>query len=399
MARKKKLPTGVQPHGSGYRARISVGGTRVPGPVRQTPEEAAQDYKRMQKPRAVFRATLGDALDLLIDDARTNLSDGSVRYYESQKAQLLRAFNASVPLHSISQRDIQDFIRIRRKQKHIKRGKKAPTKDIGPETVRKNLRTILRVYRLAARRGWCNASDCPVEHADITRIRTSPRKPDWFSKAEVEGLVGQIRAADDAGAARDADIIQMLFLTGLRRAEAARLAIDDVDLRGMALRVQGKRGGRMVPLSSEAAKVLARLSLQASDRLFPGGVEEIKRACQRWQRRLPEPRLHPHALRHSTGSELARHHSPAVVAAILGHSVSMTMRYFHLSGADAVHAISSLNPGTPREGRSDTAPPPPSSWTRSSPPTPSDRPANDLAEQESETRSRPDDAGAANFSA
>jgi len=63
-----------------------------------------------------------------------------------------------------------------------------------------------------------------------------------------------------------------------------------------------------------------------------------------WQRRLKEPRWHPHTLRHSVATIMLRRGvSPATVQRFLRHaSYAMTQRYVHLVESDLRAATTRL---------------------------------------------------------
>ena len=73
---------------------------------------------------------------------------------------------------------------------------------------------------------------------------------------EVENLLEAV-TGDDAGAARDRALLELLYATGLRVAELVGLDWEDVDLKGRVLRALGKGGKeRMVPFGRPAAEAL-----------------------------------------------------------------------------------------------------------------------------------------------
>ncbi len=145
---------------------------------------------------------------------------------------------------------------------------------------------------------------------------------------------------------RDTALLELLYGSGLRIAEATGLDVDEVDLARARVVVWGKGAKqRTVPLSDPAAAALGRwlgdgrphLATEAS----PGGAVFLNRRGRRLtprdarrvlDRRAIEP-THPHALRHTFATHLLDGGADLrVVQELLGHSdVATTQRYTHVS--------------------------------------------------------------------
>jgi integrase len=94
--------------------------------------------------------------------------------------------------------------------------------------------------------------------------------------ADEEDISRLLRACSpytDFANARDAAIISLLWATGLRRSELARLTVEDIDLDAMTLVVQRSKNGRSrrVPFDARAAQHLVRYLGKRSSR---SGVSE-----------------------------------------------------------------------------------------------------------------------------
>ena len=155
-------------------------------------------------------------------------------------------------------------------------------------------------------------------------------------------------AGDAAGAValRDVALLELLYGSGLRIAEATALDVDDVDLGRARVVVWGKGGKqRTVPLSAPATDALRRWladgrALLATD-VTPAGAVFLNRRGRRLtprdarrilDRRAIEP-THPHALRHTFATHLLDGGADLrVVQELLGHSdLATTQRYTHVS--------------------------------------------------------------------
>ena len=132
--------------------------------------------------------------------------------------------------------------------------------------------------------------------------------------------------------------IRLLVLTGCRKSEILSLRWEDVDLVAGELKLtDSKTGPRCVPLSPEAAEVLANAPRVAGNPwVIPGKVpgEHMRNLNDPWEiirkrAGLREVRLHD--LRHSYASRaLALGESLPAIGKLLGHArVETTSRYAH----------------------------------------------------------------------
>jgi integrase/recombinase XerC len=147
-------------------------------------------------------------------------------------------------------------------------------------------------------------------------------------------------------ALRDTALLELLYGSGLRIAEATGLDVDRLDLRRGRVIVWGKGDKqRIVPLSEPAAAALARWLADGRDELVtaqtPAGAvflnQRGRRLTPRDARRILDRRAkaptHPHALRHTFATHLLDGGADLrVVQELLGHSdVATTQRYTHVS--------------------------------------------------------------------
>jgi site-specific recombinase XerD len=145
---------------------------------------------------------------------------------------------------------------------------------------------------------------------------------------------------------RDTALLEVLYGSGLRIAEATGLDVDDVDLDRARVVVWGKGGKqRTVPLSAPAVGGLRRWLadgrvLMVTDLSPPAAVflnHRGRRLTPRDARRILDRRAasptHPHALRHTFATHLLDGGADLrVVQELLGHAdVATTQRYTHVS--------------------------------------------------------------------
>jgi integrase/recombinase XerD len=105
------------------------------------------------------------------------------------------------------------------------------------------------LFRWAVRKGHVGANPA----ADIDRPRDVARLPDWLTPDEMAAIL----AVPDVGTplgVRDRAILELLYSTGIRRTEAVRLGIYDLEASQGLLRINQGKGGkdRVVPIGDRA---------------------------------------------------------------------------------------------------------------------------------------------------
>ena len=164
---------------------------------------------------------------------------------------------------------------------------------------------------------------------------------------------------------RDRAILDVLYSTGIRRAELIALNIYDVDFDNETLRIERGKGGstRIVPLTEtarsalklyleEARGIFARETTQT--RLFvssrSGGplddadiVRIVKKAASRAK---IKKHITPHSLRHTCATHLLKGHADIrQIQKLLGHRrLSSTEVYTHVEISDLREVISRCHP-------------------------------------------------------
>lgn len=333
--RNGALPKGVSFRNDGFVGRVMIEGARVLSPRYLTASEAAAWVHRMKAGSRRSRAeffSLQDAIDLLMADlGHKGARNGTVRFYRQQTSALLEAWPAETPLIRIDAKAIQRFLELR--------GEEA-----GSSSAVKSHTTLRRLWRLAARK----SEQTGIVDDPMPKVTAPRHEAERFEALHGDAVDEILTAIDAAGAPLDAALIEILFTTGLRRAEAGRVRLDDV--RGDSLLVRGKTGHAKLPLSRTAQLALGLWIDDARkkkrDHVLPGINEDarawgVTRICQRWQEELEQPLLHPHALRHGFCTELVRSGVSIEEAHILMRHSTMdqTMRYFHEDGESVRSAM------------------------------------------------------------
>ena len=206
-----------------------------------------------------------------------------------------------------------------------------------PAAANQAVAVLARVIDHAA--DWGLVAENPARAVPAYRTR---RRERFLTDAEFRRLGAALESLEQDGGigAHAAAAIRLLALTGCRRNEILHLRWDEVDLAAMELRLRDtKTGPRTVPLSPEAAAILARLPRVAHNPYVVPGQKRgapLSGIFLQWRRvraraGLDDVRLHD--LRHSFASRaLALGESLPTIARLLGHArVQTASRYAHLA--------------------------------------------------------------------
>lgn len=395
----KKLPPGVEMLRDKYRARIP----RLPGDpgtgryrkgqataeLWRAAKEAQEGRERYEKAMAGHKLqrgewTLAKAMEAVLDECKVKRnSAGTVDFYRTVFKSLQRAWpEGAAPLRSISTAQIEAF-RDERLREPVP-GKPVPGKAdrlVSAQTVCHELQVLSRCFKAAIRKG--HPGENPV--TAVIRPKVASPEADWFTRAEILGILDRIRATrlQRVDSDVDADLILLAFATGLRRSELARLTVGSIRFARGTMSVDGKKRRRVLPIPEAMVPLLEgviawpersylhtvqrrRIAGQGpsfkwawegegEDRfLLPGLSEErrtvwVQTTFQRWQKQLPEKRLHPHALRHSFTDHLHAWRFPEIVVnSLAGHAKdsgsanSSSRRYQHVHEDDRLEAMEHL---------------------------------------------------------
>lgn len=322
---------------------LSILKRRRYGPTFPSPDQAAEwvDAVRRDVPGVAGAGgpmTLADGLRAVLRDlTETGGRQGTSDYYSRAFVYLARSFGAATPLCDIDAASIRHFLDRRRRA------------GIADATiVRKELGTLRRIMRLALAEKAI-ARD-PFLDVRLPRLRTG--RYECMTAAQVEDAIGRVRGAQTVQAAHHADVLEVFWRTGARRAEVVRMRAADVDLNGRRIFVEGKTGNRYVPIAVALVEPMKRLLAQArTDGRLVDGVRMVEHLFERWRKRLALPAFSAHVLRHSFATDLlSRGVPPHEVASLLGHSgIRMLERYFHAQDGRLRAAVDALGGG--RESR------------------------------------------------
>jgi len=342
--KRTRLPRYVQRHRAGFRGRVSIDGVQHVTPVYDDPWQAHSAALLLQRERDVpvidlESWTLVNAYNQVLSRVERTRSPGHVAWFKCQGTALFVYFEAQAPLHSLTHRVLQRFINERAQQ-------------TSAATAAHHYRALSMIFRHAIKNGW--AGENPLTKVDLPRARK--KAMDFFEPAELGKIVQRIEESGKPNARRDADLVLFLFYTGLRRTEAARVKVEDINLRSRIIHVEGKRGERTVTVADELMPVLRRLKgLKKRGVLFSDRPDYISLRLRRWSQRLNVPRLHAHALRHSFVFMLVDQLKLPInqVMDLAGHQrIETTQKYFHVKSSHRRRALRELRLPRPASGGS-----------------------------------------------
>lgn len=344
-----RLPANVIRHRDKFRGRVMRNGSTFTSTSFVTPEEAADWVARFHRADDLAGngapLTLEDAMELLRREQLANgVRPSSIDFTEAKFGMLCRAWQSGTYLHRIGAPQVQSYMAKRREQ------------GAAAQTIHHETALLKRLFVVARRNRRLIAS--PFDDGAVRLPKVRNKRFDYLTREQVETILQRIRTAAEREPswAWQADVVEFLFLTGLRRSELARLRVEDVDPFKGTLTVRAKVDDVQVVHLAERTKVIAGRLIAGADAggfLIPSTVDDARAAeraranavthlVARWKERLGL-KLHgaAHVLRHSFGTELVK--VPGLPFALAQRGMrhrtpSMTMRYFHES-ADEMRAV------------------------------------------------------------
>ena len=221
--------------------------------------------------------------------------------------------------------------------------------------VRRNLSTLRTFYTFMRREGM--RTDQPA--LDVELPKAEQRKPKVLRLPEVASIIKTrvARSGEKGLAKRDRAILELLYGSGIRRAELAELNLDDVDFGQRVAVVTGKGNKRrMVPLTE--ASVLAMQSYlnerpASDDRAFflsnrsaRLGLRQVWKIVKDYAAQSGVDRATTHAMRHSFATHFIEGGGDvSSLQRLLGHAnIATTQIYIDQSIAHLKRAFDAANP-------------------------------------------------------
>ncbi len=215
------------------------------------------------------------------------------------------------------------------------------TQNLSSKSINRKLSTLRSFYNFLQRENKIDSN--PL--LKIARLKTEKNLPEFISEEKMDLLLDSTVFSDDFEGVRDYLIIEMLYGTGMRRAELINLYLKDIDLKKKYLKVTGKRNKqRIIPFPDELSELtekylLLRQKIQTdSDFLFitKSGKKIYPNLVYRTVVKYislisTQKKKSPHTLRHTYATHLLNNGADInAVKELLGHaSLSATQIYTH----------------------------------------------------------------------
>jgi site-specific recombinase XerD len=222
-------------------------------------------------------------------------------------------------------------------------------------TVRRKLSSIKALYRYMKLTGL--RADDPA--AIVPGPKIEKKLPEHLDESEVGELLStSIAGRSDAQRRRDVAIMELLYASGIRRAEVTTIDLADLDLKGREIRIHGKGSKERVVVfnhtTAQALEAYLRVRPKTRDealflgrggkRLTPMHVWRIFRDIYRVSG--IDRHASPHTLRHSFATHLAENDVDLeTIREFLGHeSLATTGIYLRMSMQHKKRAYDKAHP-------------------------------------------------------
>jgi integrase/recombinase XerD len=236
-------------------------------------------------------------------------------------------------LNSVSRQHITDYLLEQRKR------------GLSTRSVARQLAALRMFYRYLVRERMLAA--------DATQLIDSPKLwrtlPHTLDTAAIEALLAAPKVRTKLGL-RDRAMLELMYASGLRVSEIARLTLHDLNVEAGFLRTVGKGSKeRIVPVGKQALHWLQRYSTEARPRLARDGksrsevflstrgqalsTKTIWHLIKKYARAAGITKsVSPHTLRHSFATHLLNNGGDLrVIQEMLGHAdISTTQIYTHV---------------------------------------------------------------------
>ncbi len=216
---------------------------------------------------------------------------------------------------------------------------------ISTRSINRKLSTLKTYFRFLLRRNEISRN--PM--AKVIPPKVGKRLPVFIHQEHIELLFEQIEFGTDFSGVRDRTILELLYVTGMRRSELIGLKVRDIDFSQTCVKVLGKGNKeRLIPFGPKLGDVLRRyMSIReeafpelSTERLFltdkgkelyPKLVYNLVRKYMSYITTVEQKS--PHVLRHSFATHLSDNGADLnAIKALLGHAnLAATQIYTHNS--------------------------------------------------------------------
>ncbi len=221
-------------------------------------------------------------------------------------------------------------------------------KGVSNRTINRKISSLQAYYKFLLKVGDITISPLMKHRA----LKTNKKIEVPFSEMEMETILSEIPFDDDFEGERDKLIIELLYTTGMRRAELVNLKVQDVNFSGQVLKVLGKRNKeRILPLLPATTEQIKKYLIRRNELkgamdsshllLTKEGLKIYETLVYRTINKYfslvsPKVKKSPHILRHTFATHLLNRGADLnSVKELLGHSsLASTQVYTHNSIAE-----------------------------------------------------------------
>jgi len=211
-----------------------------------------------------------------------------------------------------------------------------------PVSVHRKASTLRAYYKYLLRQGVIRVN--PMDKVVLPKV--AKRLPVFVEEDSLGKLLDEFRFRDDFSGIRDRAVVEMLYLTGMRRAELIGLRDEDVDLVEGTVKVKGKRNKeRIIPLVGTFVISLgnylearANEGISSPERFFVTNSgnkmydKSVYNIVNRYLSMVTTiEKKSPHVLRHTFATHMLNHGADLnSIKELLGHAnLSATQIYTH----------------------------------------------------------------------
>lgn len=208
-------------------------------------------------------------------------------------------------------------------------------------SVNRKISTLKSYYRYLLKKGQIDNNPA----TSVTTLNTPKRLPGYFDKDQLNELLDENYETTDFLEQRDRIVIELLYFTGIRRAELIGLKTDAIDFSVGRMKVLGKRNKeRFIPLSDKMMDKIRNyidLKTKTFEKYTPYLIvtnkghkaypEFINKTVSKSLQSLTGKKKSPHMLRHTFATHLLNNGADLnVIKELLGHAdLSATQIYTH----------------------------------------------------------------------
>jgi integrase len=354
MSKKKKIPPGIYERGSRWRVDTYYKGQQLKDSF-ATPEMAEENLRKMKtlidegkylEKKRVSQVTFGEFKTRYITWIE---QIGQKTAYDKKLylVPLTAHFGENTLLHKITRADVEEY-QAKRKSLPGKR-----VKEIKPATVNREMATLKHLFSKAVE--WKVLTDSPAR--GIKMLKESNRRLRFLSADECKSLLDACPITklkkDESALPILRWIVTLALNTGMRKGEILNLKWENVHLRESYLELTDQKNGERstIPLNEAAVAILRAIPRRIdTPYVFPGRFDgqpfsDLKRQFEKAVTAAELKDMTFHTLRHTAASHLVMAGVDlATVKEILRHkSISMTLRYAHLSPDHKKSAVEALS--------------------------------------------------------